>query len=89
MYRLRGIESKPKRADFRYQFYPFDIKAEDRQEVAINPEHICRPILNTRGTQTFSLLKDSQLRLVVLLHLDYAFESLSGNFGLLAKRIAW
>jgi hypothetical protein len=75
MYRLRGIESKPKRADFRYQFYPFDIKAEDRQEVAINPEHICRPTINIRGIQTFSLLRDTHLRLVVSTHREYAFQT--------------
>lgn len=65
MFRLRGVETKPKRADLCYRFYPFEIKKEDRQEVGINPLHVCRPFINTRGTQTFSLLKDVQLRSVL------------------------
>ncbi|KAG8857085.1 hypothetical protein FRB91_011880 [Serendipita sp. 411] len=69
-FRLIGWEIKPRLADFRYTFFPMEIKAEDLQQVSMNADHICKPGISEHRKQTFEIRVGTTLQLFRLIGKD-------------------
>ncbi|KAG8834732.1 hypothetical protein FRC17_007456 [Serendipita sp. 399] len=69
-FRLIGSDVKPRKADFRYTFFPMEIKAEDQQAAAMDENHICKPVINERRKQVFEIPAGTSLKLFRLIGKD-------------------